>query len=101
MKINVNDCLKLDAFRGSRVLACRDECSRRVRSVSVLDEYDLDMGVERNGVKDPYRMVVERPVHTQHGDEAAVFVAGVEHTVIVGDRVGTGMEKCAPENRSG
>ena len=52
MKINVNDCLKLDAFRGSRVLSCEDECSRRVRSVSVLDEYDLDMGVERNGIKD-------------------------------------------------
>ena len=52
MKINVNDCLKLDAFRGSRVLACRDACDRRVRSVSVLDESDLDMGVDRNGVKD-------------------------------------------------
>ena len=52
MKINVNDCLKLDAFRGSRVLSCKNECSRRVRSVSVLDEYDLDMGVERNGIKD-------------------------------------------------
>ena len=52
MKINVNDCLKLDAFRGSRVLSCKDECSRRVRSVSVLDEYDLDMGVERNGARD-------------------------------------------------
>ena len=52
MKINVNDCLKLDAFRGSRVLSCKNECSRRVRSVSVLDEYDLDMGVERNGLRD-------------------------------------------------
>lgn len=52
MKISVNDCLKLDAFRGSRVLACSDECSRRVRSVSVLDEDDLSMGVERNGVSE-------------------------------------------------
>ena len=52
MKINVNDCLKLDAFKDSKVLACRDECSRRVRSVSVLDECDIDMGVERNGVKE-------------------------------------------------
>ena len=50
MKINVNDCLKLDAFRGGRVLACADECTRRVRTVSVLDEADLAMGVERNGV---------------------------------------------------
>ncbi|MBQ9272671.1 MAG: PucR family transcriptional regulator [Mogibacterium sp.] len=52
MKITVNDCLKLDAFRNSSVLACKDECTRRVRSVSVLDESDLDMGVERNGKKD-------------------------------------------------
>ena len=52
MKISVNDCLKLDAFRGSRVLACSDGCSRRVRSVSVLDEDDLGMGVERNGVSE-------------------------------------------------
>ena len=52
MKINVNDCLKLDAFRGSRILSCKDECTRRVRSVSVLDEYDLEMGVDRNGIKD-------------------------------------------------
>lgn len=52
MKISVNDCLKLDAFRGSRVLACSGECSRRVRSVSVLDEDDLVMGVERNGVSE-------------------------------------------------
>ena len=52
MKISVNDCLKLDAFRGSRVLACSEECTRRVRSVSVLDEADLSMGVERNGVSE-------------------------------------------------
>lgn len=50
MKISVNDCLKLDAFRGSRVLACSEECTRRVRTVSVLDEDDLGMGVDRNGV---------------------------------------------------
>lgn len=52
MKINVNDCLKLDAFKGCRVLASEDKCSRRVRSVSVLDETDLKMGVERNGKAD-------------------------------------------------
>ncbi len=52
MKINVNDCLKLDAFRGCSVLACGSECTRRVRSVSVLDEADLNMGVERNGVQE-------------------------------------------------
>ena len=52
MKINVNDCLKLDAFRGASVVACKENCDRRVRSVSVLDEDDLGMGVERNGVKE-------------------------------------------------
>ncbi len=43
MKICLNDCLKLDAFRFSRVLACADELDRRVRSVSVLDEFDIEM----------------------------------------------------------
>ena len=46
MKICLNDCLKLDAFRLSRVVACADELDRRVKSVSVLDEHDIDMGVE-------------------------------------------------------
>ena len=52
MKITVNDCLKLDAFNGCRVLAGHTNLDRRVRTVSVLDETDLSMGVERNGAKD-------------------------------------------------
>ncbi len=52
MKISVNDCLRLEAFRGCRILACEEECARRVRTVSVLDESDLDMGVDRNGVEE-------------------------------------------------
>ena len=52
MKITVRDCLKLDAFRDSKVLCCKDDCGRRVRSVSVLDETNVDMGVERNGVRE-------------------------------------------------
>ena len=52
MKINVNDCLKLDAFRSAKVIACRENCGKRVRSVSVLDEDDLKMGVERNGANE-------------------------------------------------
>ncbi|MBQ6456981.1 MAG: PucR family transcriptional regulator [Mogibacterium sp.] len=52
MKITVNDCLKLDAFDGCQVLACHTDLERRVRSVSVLDETDLSMGVERNGIKE-------------------------------------------------
>ncbi len=52
MKITVNDCLKLDAFTGCEVLSCHDTLDRRVRTVSVLDETDLSMGVERNGVRE-------------------------------------------------
>lgn len=52
MKINVNDCLKLDSFRNAKVLSCADMLDRRVKSVSVFDEADLGMGVERNGEKD-------------------------------------------------
>ena len=52
MKITVNDCLKLDAFGGCMVLAGHAGLDRRVRSVSVLDETDLLMGVERNGIKE-------------------------------------------------
>ena len=52
MKITVNDSLKLDAFEGCHVLACHNALDRRVRSVSVLDETDLSMGVERNGIRE-------------------------------------------------
>ena len=52
MKITVNDCLKLDAFNGCQVLSCVNSLDRRVRTVSVLDETDLEMGVERNGVRE-------------------------------------------------
>ncbi|MBE6042552.1 MAG: PucR family transcriptional regulator [Clostridiales bacterium] len=52
MKITVNDCLKLDAFQGCTVHACSEGLSRRVRTISVLDESDLRMGVERNGLKE-------------------------------------------------
>ncbi|MBQ0017944.1 MAG: PucR family transcriptional regulator [Clostridiales bacterium] len=52
MRITVEDCLKLDAFKGCTVLTCRNKTDRRVRSVSVLDEHNLDMGVERNGIKE-------------------------------------------------
>ena len=52
MKITVEDCLKLDAFKNSSVEACMRKSDRRVRSVSVFDENDLDAGVERNGVQE-------------------------------------------------
>ena len=52
MRITVEDCLKLDAFDGSQILACKRKADRRVRSVSVLDEENLEQGVDRNGVKE-------------------------------------------------
>ena len=52
MKITVNDCLKLDAFLDAKLLACERNADRRVRTVSVLDEADLSMGVERNGIRE-------------------------------------------------
>lgn len=52
MRITVEDCLKLDAFDGSTVVSCKRKSDRRVRTISVLDEADLDMGIERNGVKE-------------------------------------------------
>ena len=48
MRITVEDCLKLDAFNGSQILSCHRKADRRVRSVSVLDEEDLEQGVDRN-----------------------------------------------------
>lgn len=44
--------MRLDAFGGCTVLSCHDNLERRVRTVSVLDETDLAMGVERNGIKE-------------------------------------------------
>lgn len=52
MRITVEDCLKLDAFSGCSILSCGRNVDRRVRTVSVLDEDNLDQGVERNGVKE-------------------------------------------------
>ena len=75
MKISVSDCLKLDAFVGSRVLACADECTRRVRTVSVLDEDDLDMGVVRNGVSE--QMVITH-MWTSRNDVGAQVKAVTE-----------------------
>ena len=70
MRITVEDCLKLDAFNGCSVLSCSRKCDRRVRSVSVLDEDDLDMGVERNGVKE--QMVITHFWNNKDDIEAQV-----------------------------
>ncbi|MBQ6582817.1 MAG: PucR family transcriptional regulator ligand-binding domain-containing protein, partial [Mogibacterium sp.] len=52
MKITIDDCLRLDAFRNSTVVSCRMKVDRRVRTVSVFDEDNIEMGVERNGVRE-------------------------------------------------
>ncbi len=56
MRITVEDCLKLDAFAGCEVISCERKSDRRVRTVSILDEDDIENGVERNGIKE--QMVV-------------------------------------------
>ena len=99
MKINVNDCLKLDAFRGSRVLSCREACTRRVRSVSVLDESDLDMGVDRNGIKD--QMVITHfwaskdDIAAQKKAVAALGAKGISALVVYLNE--SGVRQVAPE----
>ncbi|MBF1170637.1 MAG: PucR family transcriptional regulator, partial [[Eubacterium] sulci] len=52
MRITVEDCLNLDAFKGSTVISCKRKMDRRVRTISVFDEIDYEKGIERNGVKE-------------------------------------------------
>ncbi len=52
MRFTVDDCLKLDCFNGGTVVSCGRKSVRRVRTISVLDEDNLDMGIERNGLKE-------------------------------------------------
>ncbi len=52
MRITVEDCLKLEAFSGCSIVSCARKSDRRVRTVSVLDEDNIENGVERNGVKE-------------------------------------------------
>ncbi len=52
MRITVDDCLKLDCFNGGTVVSCGRKSDRRVSTISVLDEDNLDMGIERNGLKE-------------------------------------------------
>ena len=70
MRITVEDCLKLEAFSGSSVLSCKKKLDRRVRSVSVLDEDNLDNGVSRNGVKE--QMVITHFWNSKDDIEAQI-----------------------------
>lgn len=52
MRITVEDCLKLDAFKDCYVATCRRKLNKRVRTISVFDEKDIDDGIARNGVRE-------------------------------------------------
>lgn len=79
MRISVKDCLKLDALKGCKVLTCKEETSRRVRTISVLDEVDLEMGVERNAA-------AEHMVVTHFWAEAYDVPAQVKAVKEMGER---------------
>lgn len=50
MRITVEECLTLDVFADSKVVSCRRKLDRRVRTVSVFDENNIEDGIERNGL---------------------------------------------------
>jgi hypothetical protein len=52
MKITIKDCLQLEVFKNSVVLAGDKKLENRVRTISVLDETDLEIGIKNNGVKE-------------------------------------------------
>ncbi len=52
MKITVNDCLSLDAFRLSILAAGKKNLENRVRSISVMDAKSVDVALKNNGVKE-------------------------------------------------
>ena len=58
MRITVEDCLNLDAFKGSTVISCKRKMDRRVRTISVFDEIDYEKGIERNGVKEQMVLII-------------------------------------------
>ena len=52
MRITIKDCLQLEVFKNSIVLAGDKKLDNRVRTISVLDETDLKIGIKNNGVKE-------------------------------------------------
>ena len=101
MKITVNDCLKLSAFSGAKLLACPQNAERRVRSVSVLDECDLAKGVLRNGIRE--QMVITH-FWTSKDDVAAQIEAvnglgANEISALVVYLKEAGCDRCGGENR--
>lgn len=52
MKVTVRDCLQLEVFRKSIVVAGEKNLDNRVKAVSVLDADSVEEASKRNGVKD-------------------------------------------------
>ncbi|MBK5252877.1 MAG: PucR family transcriptional regulator [Peptostreptococcaceae bacterium] len=52
MKITIRDCLQLEVFKNSIVMAGNKKLENRVRTISVLDETNLEIGIKNNGVKE-------------------------------------------------
>lgn len=67
MKITVNDCLSLDAFRPSILAAGQKQLENRVRSISVMDSDNPEIAVRDNGVEG---QLVLTSVHTMPEDDA-------------------------------
>mgnify|MGYP002513874987 CR=1 FL=1 len=49
MKVTVRDCLQMDAFKQSIVVAGEKNLDNRVRSISVLDAANVNDAVKYNG----------------------------------------------------
>lgn len=52
MRITVDDCLNLDVFSEGKVVSCKRKRDRRVKTLSVFDENNIEVGISRNGVKE-------------------------------------------------
>ena len=52
MRITISDCLQLEVFKNSIVLAGEKKLDNRVRTISVLDETNLKIGIKNNGVRE-------------------------------------------------
>lgn len=96
MKITIRDCLKLDAFNPSQVVAGERNLDNRVRSVSVMDASDLKTAVKNNGVKEQlvltsfYGMTGNEPLQTKV--VTALHKSGVSGIVVFHAKNGVTVE---------
>ncbi len=64
MKVTIEDCLKLDSFKASQVVAGKRNISNRVKSISVMDSRTIEDAVRCNGIRD---QLVLTSFHTMPG----------------------------------